>query len=177
MEKIIQIKHAENIQRDGKEWVELTDHEGKLHRIFPRMKRADDSWLDMSEKVGLLITQVFDEGIIDKWMKLTKEKVGQYYNISDFEFVAEALPPPSPTSKNDEMTKEDWEQKDNIKRASIEAQTAYNGIMLVWSTGQLKENSILKRWAGAWSMNKLGATIGDIKLLLEKELTKKEGGA
>lgn len=90
MNKVIQIKNAEVIEREGKEWVELTDSDDKVHRIFPKMKRADGTWLDMSDKVGLLISQV-QEGVQDKWMQLTKEKVGQYYNVIDFQWVKEGL--------------------------------------------------------------------------------------
>ena len=53
-EKIVTVESVEVKEKNNKEWVEIIDHEGKLHRIFPSMQRNDGEWVHLENEIEWL---------------------------------------------------------------------------------------------------------------------------
>ncbi len=84
---------------------------------------------------------------------------GKFVNIKEYKVISEGTPKPaSPASTNgNDMSKEDWEKKQRIERASFEAQTAVKVILQHTDQG-----APLYQKALAWCEAKIDANLGAI---------------
>lgn len=87
MEKIISVKDGRVAEKDGKEWVELTDNEDKIQRVFPSIQKEDGTWIRLDKEIDMLKSKIENKTIQGLALKLTKEKKGQYWNIIKVEEV------------------------------------------------------------------------------------------
>ena len=85
MDKIITIKEAKKIKQGDNEWIELTDQEDKVHRVFRSMQRNDGEWLHFDDQLDML------EQSQGKTLKLTKEKKGNFWNVIGVETVGDVF--------------------------------------------------------------------------------------
>jgi len=83
MDKIIQVKESKLIKSGDNSWVEITDHEDKKHRIFKGVKDESGGWHDFDLSIW--------ENSQGKWLKITKEKKGQFWNVIGVEEVKDTF--------------------------------------------------------------------------------------
>jgi hypothetical protein len=84
-EKIITVKEAKRVDREGNSWIELIDHEDKTHRVFASMQADDGRWVHFEDRFEEL------ENSAGLTYKLIKEKKGQFWNVIDIIPVKEEL--------------------------------------------------------------------------------------
>ena len=85
-EKFLNIKSVEVKGESEKPWLEITDQEDKVERVFPSMKRNDGEWVHLEKEIEWL--KVAPPGTA---IKLTKEKQGKYYNVIAVEKVEDVF--------------------------------------------------------------------------------------
>ena len=90
-EKIITCKSGKVVEKEGKEWLELVDHEDKVQRIFPSMLKVDGTWVHLEKEIDELKGLIERNEIEGKTFNLTKEKKGTFYNIIAIEPVKNIL--------------------------------------------------------------------------------------
>ena len=104
-------------------------------------------------------------------VSLAGEIVGKYHNIKSGSITGRATTAPAevnkPQPKPNDMSKEDWREKDRIERVSYEAQTAFKGIMDVASRNE-NAQTLLKfketyEKALAWAVTRFDATMTPLK--------------
>lgn len=73
--------------------------------------------------------------------------------------------PEEKASKPDEMTKEDWAEKDKIRSDSIEIQNAYTGVISLMVSGVIKKTDQLGQTATNYAASKLSqwASMGEVE--------------
>ena len=95
---IITVKNVKPIPKGSKTYYELTDQEGKVHRVFESVKNSEGEWVSLKEKMPIA------HNSLNRTLKLTKEKVGEYWQITDLEYatlpVPESKPEPHPEKDN-----------------------------------------------------------------------------
>ena len=91
--KIHLIKSGEvKASESGKAWLLLKDAEDKEHRIFQSVKRGDGSWEHLDQtKFDALKNLIETGGCKNRAIELTKEKVGNFWNVIDFNLVESKL--------------------------------------------------------------------------------------
>ncbi len=111
--KIVKI---EDDSYDGKDFKRVALGDGTVLKV----KQGREGYL--KNKWGELI-----EGQTYEWeMGIYKDKSF----VKDFKVTSEAPPPDKPTNgKPDDMSKDDWAEKDRVHNFSIESQVAYKGII------------------------------------------------
>lgn len=88
---IITVKKVNPVTKGNKTYYELTDQEGKVHRVFESVKNAEGEWVSLKEKMPIA------HNALNRTLKLTKEKVGDYWQVIDLEYAT--LPEPKTESK------------------------------------------------------------------------------
>jgi len=91
-EKVIVVKSAEVKTSDsGKDWISLIDEEDKTHRIFGSVQDSNGGWVHLEDKVDMLKDKIEAGEIQGLPVKLTKDKVGKYWNIVAVELVKDVF--------------------------------------------------------------------------------------
>lgn len=90
-EKHIVVKEGKVVEQDGKEWIELVDHEDKKHRIFKAMQDSSGEWIHLDKEVDALKHKIENYSIEGQAYKLKKEKKGNFWNVIGIEEVKDAL--------------------------------------------------------------------------------------
>ena len=165
MEKIISVKESKVVEKDDKDWVELTDAEGKLHRIF-RSVQDDGVWVHLDKEVDMLKSKIEDGTLNGLALKLTKEKKGKFWNVVGVElvkdiFVAQAA------EKVQKQTGQDRED-------SIESQVAFKGMIELIVAGIIKPDSTEGRTTIDWALGRLNPAV-EIVSIIEKATQPAEG--
>ena len=111
MEKIITVKSATIATKDDNEWLELVDQDGKIHRIFPRVRNNDGVWVHLEKEIDILKGKITDGSINGLALKLTKEQKGTFWNIIKVEEVKDVFVKQAQEKAEDEQT--------NIKNRTI----------------------------------------------------------
>ena len=166
MEKIISIKESKVVEKDNKDWVELTDAEGKLHRVFRSVQNDDGAWVHLDKEVDMLKSKIEDGTLNGLALKLTKEKKGKFWNVVGVElvkdiFVAQAA------EKVQKQTGQDRED-------SIESQVAFKGMIELLVAGIIKPDSIEGRTTIDWALGRLNPAV-EIVSVIEKATQPAEG--
>jgi len=117
IEKIISVKEGKVVEKDGKDWVELIDHEDKTSRIFRSMQNNEGVWVHLDKEVDILKGKIEDGSIEGLPLKLTKEKKGTFWNIIGVEEVKNTL--------QKEALREVQATAQDDRQVSIEGQTAF----------------------------------------------------
>jgi len=163
MEKIISIKESKVIEKDDKDWVEITDQEDKLHRVFRSVQDDDGAWVHLDKEVDMLKSKIEDGTLNGLALKLTKEKKGKFWNVVGVElvkdiFVAQAA------EKVQKQTGQDRED-------SIESQVAFKGMIELLVAGIIKPDSTEGRTTIDWALGRLNPAV-EIVSVIEKSTPK-----
>ena len=163
MEKIISVKESKVVEKDNKDWVELTDAEGKLHRVFRSVQDDNGAWVHLDKEVDMLKNKIEDGTLNGLALKLTKEKKGKFWNVVGVElvkdiFVAQAA------EKVQKQTGQDRED-------SIESQVAFKGMIELLVAGIIKPDSTEGRTTIDWALGRLNPAV-EIVSVIEKSTPK-----
>ena len=166
MEKIISVKESKVVEKDNKDWVELTDAEGKLHRIFRSVQDDGGAWVHLDKELDMLKSKIEDGTLNGLALKLTKEKKGKFWNVVGVElvkdiFVAQAA------GKVQKQTGQDRED-------SIESQVAFKGMVELIVAGIIKLDSKEGRTTIDWALGRLNLPV-EIVSVIEKATQPAEG--
>jgi len=91
MEKVVIISSGAIKNSNGKDWIELTDADGKAHRVFQSIQGENDEWVHLENEISMLKAKIEDGSITNLPLKLKKEKKGQYWNVVGVELVKDGI--------------------------------------------------------------------------------------
>jgi len=163
MEKIISVKESKVVEKDNKDWVELTDAEGKLHRVFRSVQNDDGAWVHLDKEVDMLKNKIEDGTLNGLALKLTKEKKGKFWNVVGVELV-KGIFEQQTVEKIQKQTGQDRED-------SIESQVAFKGMIELLVAGIIKPDSIEGRTTIDWALSRLNPAV-EIVSVIEKATPK-----
>ncbi|MDD5703423.1 MAG: hypothetical protein PHU23_15420 [Dehalococcoidales bacterium] len=83
---LITVKDVQEKSKDGSAWLEITDQENRIHRIFRRVQDNEGNWHDLSGKYEMLRNSE------NRKLRLTTEQKGRFTNVVDVEPVESAPP-------------------------------------------------------------------------------------
>ncbi len=122
---LITVKDVQEKSKDGSAWLEITDQENRIHRIFRRVQDNEGNWHDLSSKYDMLRNSE------NRTLRLTTEQKGRFTNVVDVEPV-ESAPP-----RGAAMSAEDREAECRLKTFT----TAYAKDLAV--AGKISPDAIL----------------------------------
>ena len=163
MEKIISIKESKVVEKDGKDWVEITDQEDKLHRVFRSVQDDDGAWVHLDKEVDMLKSKIEDGTLNGLALKLTKQKKGNYWNVVGVELV-KGIFEQQAVEKIQKQTGQDRED-------SIESQVAFKGMIELMVAGIIKPDSTEGTATIDWALGRLNPAV-EIVSVIEKATPK-----
>jgi len=125
MQKVITVKSVQEKSKGGNKWIELTDMEEKVHRVFSSIQLESGEGRHLDKQFPMLQES---EG---KALKLTKEKKGDFWNVIDVELVKNVL------TQEAQKEVEDKYQVDKLRSQSLSY--AKDLICAFISIGKMKE--------------------------------------
>ena len=163
MEKIINIKESKVIEKDDKDWVEITDQEDKRHRVFRSVQDNDGAWVHLDKEVDMLKSKIEDGTLNGLALKLTKQKKGNYWNVVGVELV-KGIFEQQAVEKIQKQTGQDRED-------SIESQVAFKGMIELMVAGIIKPDSTEGTATINWALGRLNPAV-EIVSVIEKATPK-----
>ena len=161
MEKIISIKESKVVEKDGKDWVEITDQEDKLHRVFRSAQDDDGVWVHLDKEVDMLKSKIEDGTLNGLALKLTKQKKGNYWNVVRVELIKDIF----------EQQAVEKIQKQTDREDSIESQVAFKGMIELMVAGIIKPDSTEGTATINWALGRLNPAV-EIVSVIEKATPK-----
>ena len=163
MEKIISIKKSKVVEKDDKDWVEITDQEDKLHRVFRSVQDDDGVWVHLDREVDMLKSKIEDGTLNGLALKLTKQKKGNYWNVVGVELV-KGIFEQQAVEKIQKQTGQDRED-------SIESQVAFKGMIELMVASIIKLDSKEGRATIDWALGRFNPAV-EIVSVIEKAIPK-----
>ena len=163
MEKIISIKKSKVVEKDDKDWVEITDQEDKRHRVFRSVQDNDGAWVHLDKEVDMLKSKIEDGTLNGLALKLTKQKKGNYWNVVGVELV-KGIFEQQAVEKIQKQTGQDRED-------SIESQVAFKGMIELMVAGIIKPDSTEGTATINWALGRLNPAV-EIVSVIEKATPK-----
>lgn len=156
IEKIISVAKGEIKTKDDKSWVELTDGDDKKHCVFPAILRNDGAWVHLDKEIDMLERKILNGSIEGLALELTKEREGQYWNVTGVKAVENIF--------KEKAVKEVADTQNETRNKSIAL--SYSKDLAVANLIECSQTS-LTQWADFFYQYMIGDKISGVKTPIE----------